>query len=252
MNIKKLFIFPAIAMFLEILAMIFATLATGGDAFGISDTLLYVSILVPICLHVIALVGSLKNSRSMVLIGSCVVLFVSFLGNVCMATMGTAALGGNHAKLLSLTWTFFAMTSFVAVILMVAGFSGMGSASKNGSTFLLVASILSIFFYLGLFIFVVCDFCVGNKDSVYATLYSVFFGLSVLTVISAMLTVSILGIQQTEPEEAEQPGLTHTPKNLKLSKDGGAEELIRWKELLDKGVINQEEFDAKKEEILNK
>lgn len=255
MNIKKMFIFPAIAMLLLVIAMIVGVAAGARDETGVYDTLISISCLVPLCLHVIALVGSLKNSKSMVLIGSAIVLFVSFIGNIIMASYGTSAVAGaspSTARILtSMTWTFFTMTCFVAIVLMVSGFVAIGS--KGGNTFMLVAAILAIVFFFGLFIFSLIDFLVGSKDNSLYALYSVFFGLSVLVVVGSMLAVSIMGIQGGEEDEVqEQPGLTHTPKSLKLSKDGGADELLKWKELYDKGALTEQEYQEKKDEILNR
>ena len=102
------------------------------------------------------------------------------------------------------------------------------------------------------FFFVVMDYMIGKVQTPYFIPYSIFYGLSVLTIVGTSLAIAIIGIKKPEQEPEEQPGLTHTPKSLRLSKEDPIEEIKKWKELLDSGALTQEEFDAKKEEILNR
>ena len=255
MNIKKMFIFPAISTFLLFIALIFGCLACSQQEIyiGVTDVAVCVSCLIPVCLNVIAIVGSLKNSKSMVLIGTSIVLLVSFIGNTVMAATGTIALtsADNYPTIINtLTWTFFSMIWFTSILLMVSGF--ISNARRGGSAFMIACAILAIFFYVGFFIFVVIDYMVGKVQTPYFIPYSIFYGVSVLTIVGTSLAIAIIGIKKPEQEPEEQPGLTHTPKSLRLSKEDPIEEIKKWKELLDSGALTQEEFDAKKEEILNR
>lgn len=252
MNIKKLFIFPSVTIGLLFIAMVFGLLAANPETTGLLNVAVCVGCLVPVCTCVIAIVGSLKNSKSMVLIGCAIVLFLGFIGNTTMAGSATVALasGDYNKTLMTLTWTFYGMIWFVSLLLIIGGL--ISSGRGNGTTFLLASSILAVFFYIGFFIFICIDFTMGSNIDYNYILFSVFYGFAILTIIGATLAVAILGIKQKDEEPEELPGLTHTPKNLKLAKDDPVEEIKRWKELLDAGALTQEEFDAKKAEILNK
>lgn len=248
MNLKKMIIFPAVSTFFLILAMVFGMVAASNDPIGMTtDMAIAIACLVPFCLNVIAMVGALKNSKTMVIIGTCVVLMASFIGNTAMAGSASAAYSGT-GTLMTLIWAFYVMIWIVSIMLMVSGF--VSNASKNKTTFMLAAGLLSAFFYIGFFIFVLCGFMIAGREPFYA-IFSIFFGLSTLTIIGTTLAIAVRGIKKNdEPEEEEQPGLTHTPKSLRLAKDDPIAEIKKWKELLDCGALTQEEFDDKKAEIL--
>ena len=252
MSIKKLFIFPSVSIFFLFIAMVFGLMATGADSSGFLNVAICIGCLVPVCTNVISIVGSLKNSRAMVLIGTCLVLFLTFIGNTTMAGSATVAITAveYNRTLMTLTWTFYGMIWFVSLLLVIGGF--VSSGRGNGTTFLLASSILAVFFYVGFCFFVLIDFMAGGNVDVNFIVFSIMYGIAVLTVVASTLAVAILGIQQKDPEPDELPGLTHTPKNLKLAKDDPVEEIKRWKELLDNGALTQEEFEEKKAEILKK
>ena len=252
MSIKKLFIFPSISIFFLFIAMVFGLMATGADSTGFLNVAICIGCLVPVCTNVISIVGSLKNSRAMVLIGTCLVLFLTFIGNTTMAGSATVAITAveYNRTLMTLTWTFYGMIWFVSFLLVIGGF--ISSGRGNGTTFLLASSILAVFFYVGFFLFVLIDFMAGGNVDVNFIVFSIMYGIAVLTVVASTLAVAILGIKQKDLEPDELPGLTHTPKDLKLAKDDPVEEIKRWKELLDNGALTQEEFEEKKAEILKK
>ena len=257
MNIKKMFIFPAISTFLLLVAMVFGLIATSTEEYlnYATDVAVSVACLIPFCLNVIAIVGSIKNSKSMVLIGTCIVLILAFIGDTVMAGCATVALGNvdNAGPLPSLTWVFFIMIWFTSILLMVSGFTS--NAKKNGSAFMLASAILAAFFYIVFFFIIIIDFSVGANVNGWFVAFSVFFGLAILMIIGTDLAIAILGIKKSDvkaDDEEELPGLTHTPKDLRLAKEDPVEEIKRWKQLLDCGALTQAEFEDKKNEILNR
>ena len=273
MTIKKMFLFPAAAMVLLLAAFFVGLGAAGADK---ADVAIYIvialSCLMPFCLHVISLVGSLRKSASMLIVGSCIVLFMSFLGNVVVAAFaqdslntfkdflvtGGATKDAANAQIalpVAMVWIFFGMTGFAATLLLISGIISIGKKGKN--SLLLVSSILAIFFYLGFVVSIIYAYALVGKTEANKGLFLVFcilYSLSIFAIIADLLVISLLGFKGELPEEKEEelPGLTHTPKHLKLSKDDPVEEIQRWKKLLDSGAITQEEYDAKKAEILGK
>ena len=251
MTLKKLLIFPAVGMGLVLLAMIFGIAAVANEGLGSAATVMYIGVslsaLIPFCLHTIALVGSLRKNIAMIIVGSCIVLFLSYVGNGFLAA---CAMEGANQLATSFIWVFFGMTTFTSIMLFIAGIVSIGS--KGNSAFLMVSAILSILFYFG---FAIVVTAAQRKPLVLLT--SLCFTSSFLVVLASMLAVSILGIRgKTQDaltdEVPEQPGLTHTPKDLRLAKEDPAQELLKWKELLDKGAITQDDYDKKKDEILNR
>ena len=58
------------------------------------------------------------------------------------------------------------------------------------------------------------------------------------------------GHKKDEPAPAKQVSLDAPKVEEKEAQSSPADELRKWKQLLDDGVITQEEFDAKKKQLL--
>lgn len=77
------------------------------------------------------------------------------------------------------------------------------------------------------------------SDKGYSFVLWWFFGFMLFIV----AIVAVMFLKDKNAPEQKSYNLPHSPS--------GADELIKYKELLDKGVITQEEFEAKKQQILN-
>ncbi len=73
-----------------------------------------------------------------------------------------------------------------------------------------------------------------------------FYIFSILTV--ALVVFCILALKKTK--EGPRPQKVKTVKLDQSSVPSRADELLKYKDLLDKGILTQEEFDAKKKELL--
>lgn len=88
------------------------------------------------------------------------------------------------------------------------------------------------------------DYCVGADSFWEALQYTLYDGWTVLSAAAAiMICVVVWNTPQIKPIKTSQPTIAQKPDNC-------IEKLTKLKDLLDAGAITQEEFDAKKKQIL--
>ena len=255
MRIKKLFIFPTIAMVL-LLVTLFLGLITAVQNGGNVGIYIVVALacLIPLCVHTITLVGSLRNSIKMVIVGTCVVLVLSYGGNIFL---GWLASQGASEVSIAMIWVCFAMTAFISIIIFIAGLVSMNKGGN--SPLLMVAAILGAAFYLVFSILVIIN---SHIPSVLVT--GICFTTSFLVILGSMLAISLVGIKQGKEQAAateavaveEKPAVAKVEPVKKVEEKPAevdvTEELLKWKKLLDAGAITQEDYDKKKADILNR
>ena len=133
--------------------------------------------------------------------------------------------------------------------------------SKKGWAALLVFSIIfSIIFFFMMLLFL------GMPGSEGAGLWTFLWVLSIIGIISSIANMSRIGKYNDKIEDEYKKSLITNsglkPETVEVianecaakmngaQQNSSADELIKYKELLDKGIITQEEFDAKKKQFL--
>ena len=82
--------------------------------------------------------------------------------------------------------------------------------------------------------------------------YAVFYLLCIIaTTLAVMYRKSVLDYEREHPELFEPAAPAAAPAPVVNSTIGNADTLKKYKELLDEGIITQEEYDTKKKELLN-
>lgn len=169
---------------------------------------------------------------------------VEVLGILLMAvslfigTYSLLAIGAGMQSVGILLSIIFEMYTFSSILLFIAYalIALTTSQEKNSITIGIVSAALFI-------IKSFWDYCVG-ADSFWEALPYALNGWTVLLATAAMLTcVVVQNTPQNKPIKTSQPTIAQKTDNR-------IEELTKLKDLLDTGAITQEEFDAKKKQIL--
>lgn len=156
-----------------------------------------------------------------------------FIGIYSLLTIGAGMQSvGILLSIIFEMYTFSSILLFIAYALIAL----TTSQEKNSITIGIVSAALFI-------IKSFWDYCVG-ADSFWEALPYALNGWTVLLATAAMLTcVVVQNTPQNKPIKTSQPTIAQKTDNR-------IEELTKLKDLLDTGVITQEEFDAKKKQIL--
>ncbi len=129
-------------------------------------------------------------------------------------------------------------TALIVVCLVLAIFSVLRKSTHRDSMLHIVIPIIAVLFYV-FFI----TFCI---DVVGGPVFTVYSGTNPMAPVSIiMLIVIILSFVKRSKSFNPQPIVA-----VEVANKSEADELKKFKELLDTGVITQEEFDTKKKELL--
>lgn len=137
----------------------------------------------------------------------------------------------------------YLITGFIWLVVCIL-FVVIGLNRKNAKTICIVAGALLA---VRLFVFIFCAFC----DKIYYDVFSlgfIEFLLNVVEIVGTImmgLALNIDDAQESSSKTAGSSGIhSRTPAESQMDR------LAKLKDLLDNGVISQEEFDAKKKQIL--
>lgn len=137
----------------------------------------------------------------------------------------------------------YLITGFIWLVVCIL-FVVIGLNRKNAKTICIVAGALLA---VRLFVFIFCAFC----DKIYYDVFSLSFieflrnVIEIVGTIMMGLALNIDDAQESSSKTAGSSGIhSRTPAESQMDR------LAKLKDLLDNGVISQEEFDAKKKQIL--
>ena len=244
LSLKWYALLPASAIFLLVLAFIFVLVK--GDHFGdVALAFVIIGLLIIMSVLVVSMVGALRNSRAMFLIGASITLWCAngALGYVMVMSLN---IYGN-ITLLSLNIGFYVMISVVSFALGIAGLIFATAKNKNyGTTFLFVTALLSEIFLVGFLVSTSISNGLSGLDGLISTSYILLI-LAVIIIVGMILFISLTDKQtaQTAKPAATSHLIKGDDEDAKIAK------IKRYRELLDEGILTQEEFDKKKQDILN-
>ena len=280
-NIKTLpaffMCFPITAIVLQISAIVIGiSLMSDPDAASALFTWLCIANGFTIVAMVFALVGSIKRTKSMYIVGSGISLAVSYFANITIFAMAVFfALEGNtgYTLLIAGVVVSFIFTIVASVLLFIASLV-TGPRKKSSYSFLATAAIITLVIY-SIFTFSVVSLIVKvNFVTVQAVGYVLCSNLSLILLMLSLIIFSFMKhpendlvepqagptiiIANAQVEEATKKYLgdaakkaTQEPKKeIEEPKDDPAEQLRKYKQMLDEGLITEEDYNNKKKEIL--
>jgi len=245
-SLKWIGLMPCIAIVMLLAALVFALLVPT-QPYDSSTTIVVIVVgLIIISVLTVALVGVLRGSKAMFLIGSAATLWVSdvALTNILSRTF-TNYSSNNKAFVLGVS--FLVVTWIVSIALGIAGII-TGLQRKQSHTFLMITSLLAEVFLLGFSVVSVVGLGMRSANG-FEIVFVILFELVLLTVVGSMLFVSIVGLKD-ERKELIDAAIMEEVK-VKSAKETEQMELIKkYKALLDEGTITKAEFEKKKKSII--
>lgn len=246
LSLKWYALLPAAAILLLVLAFIFV-LARGNQFEDITLAFIIIGLLIIISILVISMVGALRNSRPMFLIGAAITLWCSNWALLYVVVTTSEALV-NNITLFSLNIGFYAMISIVSLGLGIAGLVYATSKKKgSGTTFLFVTALLSAIFLVGLLVSTSISCGLSAIDPLISAAY-IFLELAAIIIVGMILFISLTDKQVEQP--VRPVATSHLIRNNDED-DAKILKIKKYRQLLDDGTLTQEEFDKKKQDILD-
>ena len=275
------FIFPALAMILQIVAIAMGVMGITDDPDGrmALATWLVIANGLIIMAIIFALVGAIKRTKGMYIIGSGVSLAVGYLATVTVFVMGCIAGANRNNPSYDMVWAgmiiSFILSLMTSGLLIIA--SIITGAKKKGSyAFLGVTSIIALVLFS---VFTICiTLMVTSQDTntkVNLLGYTLTNNLSVITLLLSLAILSFLKhpenevedpipgptiiIANAQVEEATKKYLDDAAKASQVEKskeieapqdDDPTARLRKYKQMLDEGLITEEDYNEKKKELL--
>ncbi len=246
-SLKWISLMPGIAMLLLLAALVFALLVPTSPyiSYDINFTVVLIVGLIIISILTVALIGVIRESKGMFLIGSAVTLWASDLAFINILSRATSAF--NNDKVVALGVSFLVVTCIVSVALGIAGII-TGLQRKQNHTFLMITSLLGEIFLFGFSVVTIVALGMGHAN-VFEIIFVILFELALLIIVGSMLYVSIIGIKD-EKLEAAKLVKAEEVKAKNLEETEQLELIKKYKTLLDEGTITKAEFEKKKKEII--
>lgn len=281
-NIKTLpaffMCFPITAILLQFVAIGIGINAasTDPDAAVALATWLCITNGFTIIAMVFALVASIKRTKGMYIIGSGITLAVSYFANITIfiASIVFAVQANNgYDAIIAAIVVSFIFTIVASILLFVASLV-TGARKKASYAFLATASIITLVIYSIFTISVIAIVLKVNIITTHAVGYVVCNDFSLILLILSLIIFSFIKhpendliepqagptiiIANAQVEEATKKYLddaakkaTQEPKKeIEEPKDDPAEQLRKYKQMLDEGLITEEDYNNKKKEIL--
>lgn len=245
-SLKWIGLMPCIAIVMLLAALVFALLVPT-QPYDSSVTIVVTVVgLIIISILTVAIVGVLRGSKAMFLIGSAATLWVSdiALTNILSRTFLNYS---NNNKAFILGISFLVVIWIVSIALGIAGII-TGLQRKQSHTFLMITSLLAEIFLLGFSIVSIIG--LGMRDANgFEIVFVILFELALLIVVGSMLFVSAVGLKDERKELIDAAIMEQT--RAKNAKEAEQMELIKkYKALLDEGSITKAEFEKKKKSII--
>jgi len=244
-SLKWYSLLPASAIFLLILAFIFVLVRVNHFEDAILAFII-IGLLIIMSVLIISLVGALRNSRVMFLIGASITLWCANGALGYVTVMSTANLPHLDVSLMTLNISFYVMISIVSFALGIAGLVYATSKKKgNGATFLFVTALLSEIFLVGFLITTSISNGLARVDGLVFASY-LFLELAAIIIVGMILFISL-----TDKQAEQESKPVATSHLIKDEDDAKILRIKKYRDLLDEGILTQEEFDKKKADILN-
>lgn len=246
-SLKWIGLMPGIAMILLLAALVFALLVPTSPytSYDTNFTVVLIVGLIIISILTVALIGVIRESKGMFLIGSAITLWAS---DIAFINILSRAIGYNaNNKIVALGISFLVVTCIVSVALGIAGII-TGLQRKQSYTFLMITSLLAEIFLFGFSVVTIVSLGIKNAN-VFEIIFAILFELALLIIVGSMLYIAIVGIKE-EKSEAAKLVKAEEEKAKSLKETEQLELIKKFKTLLDDGAITKAEFEKKKKEII--
>ena len=274
------FAFPAIAMILQIIAI-------ANGVMGITDepevrlalgTWLCIANGLIMMAITFALVGAIKRTKGMYIIGSGVSLAIGYLATITVFVMGCIAATNaerGYDLLLAGMVISFILTMITSLLLIIASII-TGARRKSSYAFLGVSSIICLILF-SIFTACVVGTVLAQKTTTQTNFltYVLTNNISVIILLISLAILSFLKHPENEiADEIPSPTIIIAnpevnaatkkylddaakanasiaeEKKIDAPKDDPTDELRKYKKMLDEGLITEEDYEKKKKDIL--